>query len=241
MTMTTITSQYIDRWIDGILVSNNEIKESKHVSSGKLSASMLGKPLQSQILKAKGVPQKALDPYTLRKFQRGNDVEKWLVSVLPGLVTTQKFVEYRGVVGYVDAVVSTNAWEKNFGIIPLEVKSVTNAKYKMISKSGQADRGHILQSTLYALSQASGHFAITYVASDDYRVNTFVYKTSDYATEVNRIIDAYDKQLATGRIPEFKAEEKWMTNPKYADYPEFIGLTEEECNKKFKEEYESKK
>ncbi len=238
--MSHIVSSHIDRWISQILIANNQKDREEHISSGKLSASMLGKPLQEQILKVKGVPQKEVDEYVLRKFQRGKDVEDWLVKNLPALITTQKPVEYRNVVGLIDAVVSTSGWERDFGQIPLEVKSVTNAKYKNIIRSGEADRSHILQACLYALAENKPYFAVCYIASDDYRIWTMVFKTSDYKDKVDTIIDTFEKQLASEMIPVFEAIESWQKNKMYALYPEFMDLTEEDVNKKYKELYEPK-
>lgn len=237
MSMSHIVSTHIDRWVSQILVANNQKDRDEHISSGKLSASMLGKPLQEQILKVKGVPPKEVDEYTLRKFQRGKDVEDWLVKNLPALITTQKPVEYRNVVGLIDAVVSTSGWEKDFGQIPLEVKSVTNAKYKNIIRSGEADRSHILQACLYALAENKPYFAICYIASDDYRITTMIFKTADYKAEVDSIIDKFEAQLASEMIPMFEAIEKWQENKMYAAYPDWIDLTFEEVNKKYKELY----
>ena len=59
--------------IDAKLMAKNKEKEANHKSSGKLSASMLSWPVQWQILKLLGVEQPPYDPYTLRKFKRGND------------------------------------------------------------------------------------------------------------------------------------------------------------------------
>ena len=238
--MSHIISTRIDNHISVILQQQNKIDREEHISSGKLSASMLGKPLQEQILKIKGVPQKEVDEYTLRKFQRGKDVEGWLIKSIPNLVETQKPVEYRNVVGLVDAVVDASTWEQNFGIMPLECKSVTNAKFKNIQRSGLADRGHILQASLYALGMMTEYFAVTYIASDDYRILTMVYRVADYKAEVDQIIDRFQHQLELDLIPVFEAIEAWQKNPMYASYPEFIGLTEEEANLKFKTEYEKK-
>jgi CRISPR/Cas system-associated exonuclease Cas4 (RecB family) len=223
----------IERHINQKLKEINDQERSTHVSSGKLTASMLGQPLQWQILKVKGVPTKEVDGYTLRKFKRGKDVEKWLVENLPGLKETQKWVEYRGCVGMVDAII-----ELSSGVIPLEIKSVTNMKYKNIMADGEADHGHILQACLYALALKNEHFAIVYVASDDYRIHTMVYDTKDYAQEVGDVIARFDKQLATGVIPAFVPVGEWQKNAKYSDYPAWAMLTEEEVNKKYKEEYE---
>jgi hypothetical protein len=165
--MTHIIDSHIDRHISKVLLAKNSIDKEEHISSGKLSASMLGKPLQSQILKVMGVPQKDVDEYVLRKFQRGKDVEDWLVKNIPGIVEAQKPALYRDVVGFIDVVVDTKDYDFKCGVIPLECKSVTNLKYKNIQREGKADRGHILQACLYALSEKTSHFSICYIASDD--------------------------------------------------------------------------
>ena len=121
----------IDNQIRDELKKRNEEEAAKHKSSGKLSASMLGLPLQWQVLKVLGVPGREFDDYTLRKFQRGKDVESWLMKFLRA-AEKQKFVEYRNCVGYVDALVDTSGWEQNHGVIPLDVKSVANMKFKRV-------------------------------------------------------------------------------------------------------------
>src|SRR5438105_4187037 len=125
----TIQDNFLDRKIGDEIVAAALVKEAAHAVSGKLSASRLNDPLQWQLLYVLGVPQKPIDEYTYRKFLRGNHVEDWLLSKLTP-VEKQKFVEYRGVVGYVDAVCDTADWQFPSGIIPLEVKSVSNMKFK---------------------------------------------------------------------------------------------------------------
>src|SRR5574343_1128221 len=90
--------QFLDKYIEEKLVAENEKDSLQHVSSGKLSASMLGQPTQWQVLKVIGVPGDSLEEYVTRKFARGNDVEEWLVNQMPGIVEKQKLVEYKNVV-----------------------------------------------------------------------------------------------------------------------------------------------
>lgn len=206
-------------------------KENKHVPSGKLSASLLGNPLQWQILKVFGIKGEAFDEYTLRKFQRGKDVEARVLGWLD-VIEGQKFVEYRGTVGYMDALVDTGAWNFKNGIMPLEIKSVTNAKYKRILQAGKPDRGHALQGCLYALGEGKDWFAVMYVASDDYRVHTFILPVSEYKDEVDRIIDRFNAQLLTGRVPAFVPDEAWQANPKYNNFPEWATMTEDEIEER---------
>jgi len=143
--------QFLDKYIEDKLLSENEEERLNHTASGKLSASMLGQPLQWQILKVIGVPADDMEEYVTRKFARGNDVEEWLVSQMPGIVNKQKFVEYKNVVGYVDALVDMRDWNLEFDTLPHEIKSVSNAKYKRIQKT-EPDKSHCLQACLYALA-----------------------------------------------------------------------------------------
>ena len=229
-----ILDKHIDNYISKQMLKQNKIDRADHISSGKLTASMLGQPLQWQILKVKGIAPKDFEPYVLRKFQRGNDVEAWFIKSTPNVKDTQKELKYRNVVGIADAIVDTKGFDFECGVIPHEVKSVTNMKYKNILRTGEADRGHLLQACLYALALGSEHFAVDYIASDDYRLMSLVYKTSDYQKQVDDIISTFDEQLATGLIPVFIPEEKWQANIKYNNYPEWSDLNPKEINDKYK-------
>jgi len=229
-----IIDSYINRKIGEKLLTQNLEEEKNHISSGKLTASMLGQPLQWQILKIKGIKGKPFDEYSLRKFKRGNDIEKWFVEETTP-VETQKQANYRGVIGYIDAIVDTQDWEFPVGIIPLEVKSVANSKYKWIEKQKGPDHSHLLQACLYALSEKTDQFAIAYIASDDLRIHLTIHQTADYKDKVDKIIDRFNKQLATGEVPVFVPEEPWQENVLYNNYPDWAKLTEEEIEQKLKE------
>lgn len=233
---------YLDRHIGAVIQKANDHERANHKSSGKLSASALGSPLQWQILKSLGVPEKPHDEYTLRKFKRGKDVEQWFLSLVPGLIIPEKqeFVEYRGVVGYMDAWVDTEAWEFPLGEMPLECKSTANSSFKYIVKEGPKI-GHKYQAGLYALGRAVKHYAISYVATDDYRVQTYVLDVEEVEKDINNIIDLYNSQKATGKVPVFVAKEKWQADPKYNNYPEWSNLDEAGCAKKLAEFLASKK
>jgi hypothetical protein len=221
-----ILDNYLDRKIGIDLMKANDEERANHISSGKLSASCLGDPLQWQILKAFGVSGEPIDEYVVRKFKRGNHVEEWILPFTnPAL--KQEFVEYRNVVGYIDAVVDTKDWDFPKGVIPVEVKSVSNAKFKRIVRNGP-DVGHCLQACLYALGTGKEWFSLVYIATDDYRVQTFIIPTSDWSAQVDEIITRYDKQLETGLIPVFEAREKWQSNKKYCRFPEYMEKTADE-------------
>jgi hypothetical protein len=221
---------YIDNLINEKLLKEQEEKDRE--PSGKLSASKLWWPLQWQILATQFKLKSHIDEYTLRKFQRGKDVEDWLIKQIEPK-ETQKFLEYRNTIGYCDSIVDTEKWETKIGVIPLEVKSVANAKFKRIQQG--ADKGHILQNTLYALALNSEYHAITYIASDDYRTLTFIYKTADYKKEIDGLIDEFEEAVKSKTIPVFEPREKWQANLKYNNFPEFTGLTKEELQVKYNE------
>ncbi len=224
---------YLDKTIEERFVERDKKKRKEHKSSGKLSAGMLNEPLQWQILKVLGVPSKEIDEYVLRKFFRGNQIEDWLISEMPGVVGQQVLVEYKDCIGFADALVNTKDWDNNVGIIPAEVKSASNAKYKRIVTRGEADKGHILQAGYYALGSNTDHFAVIYVASDDLRVTVFVYETKDYKEEIDGIIDRFHSQLKKKTIPVFEPKEKWQESLKYNKYPAWATLTQEEIKVKY--------
>jgi len=192
---------------------------------------MLNEPLQWQILKARGVLPREVDAYTLRKFKRGHDIEAWFCGVIEP-ITEQQDVEYRDVNGRMDCLVDTSKWDFPRGIVPLEVKSVSNAKYKRLTKAGKPDQGHLLQACLYALAKETDHFGIAYIASDDLRVSVSLHETKDYQPAIDGIIDRFNQQLATGRVPVFEPVEAWQANAQYCKYPDWVGLSAEEIEQK---------
>lgn len=226
-----ILDQYIDRKISALMLKENESERREHVSSGKLTASMLGYPLQWQILKIMGVPPKPVDEYTLRKFRRGKDIEAWLVGHLDAL-KTQERVEYRDTVGIIDAVCDTALWDFRKGIIPVEVKSVANAKFKRIKDRLRPDKGHMLQACLYAMAIKAEHFAVAYVASDDLRLMVYIERTADHAIEVDLAIEKFQSVVKTGLVPVFEPVEAWQADVKYNNYPEWSSLSPQELENK---------
>lgn len=228
---------HLDKLISQRLIEANDKERENHKSSGKLSASMLGQPLQWQILKTIGVPPKPFDEYTLRKFKRGKDIENWFISeISPNF--KQPFVEYRSTIGYVDLnLVQDESFDFKLGEMPHEVKSVSNAKFKRITKLKEADRGHRLQATLYALAQNKDYYAIDYIASDDLRIETYIYETKDTKDEVDEIITKFQEQLKLKVVSVFEPIEKWQANPEYQNYPAWATLTAEECMDKLKSEF----
>lgn len=230
--MAKIIDNYLDREIGKAVIEANRIESENHKSSGKLSAGMLNDPLQWQILKVLGAPQPEFDEYTLRKFKRGKDVEKWFLKEHVKPLDIPLFVEYKNVVGYADAFVDTGAWDFPIGKdAVVEVKSVSNAKFKRILAQG-ADKGHALQACFYGLARGNNKVAISYIATDDYRVQTFILNVDDYRQEIEDIIVGFDEALRlvkmTKVVPQFVAREKWQENLKYAKWPEWLKLKDEE-------------
>ncbi len=227
---------FLDKEIGRQLMEANREERANHKSSGKLSAGALGSPLQWQILKYFKIPEAPKDEYTLRKFKRGKDIEKWYLDAIPNVQERNFFVEYRGVVGYIDAIVKTEGWDFPIGTAPLEVKSVSNAKFKRITKQLGPDRSHCLQGSLYALAMGVDEFPISYIASDDYRVQTYIVSAEERREEIDLIIDRYNLWVARNAVPVFEPEEQWQANPKYNNYPEWSELTGVEIAEKLKEE-----
>lgn len=225
---------YVDKCLTSALKKENDEKEAAYKGSGRLSASQLGWPLQWQILKSMGVQPPPPDAYTLRKFARGNHVEDWFIRYLPNLIDKQQKVEYRGAAGKYDALVDTLGWDFNVGVIPIEVKSVTNAKFRYIKQRKSSDRAHLLQGGFYALALNKPSFGIAYVASDDYRVRIHIHSVRDIERDINAIISKFDAQMSLGVVPIFEPEEDWQKNIKYNMYPEWSELSEDEIKSKLK-------
>lgn len=232
-----IKDSTLDRLIDERLIAQRIARDEAHKPSGKLSAGMLGQPVQWQILKTIGVPQREIDNYTLRKFLRGEHVEEWLMGHIPGIIERQKFAEYRGVIGYCDALVDCSTWDSRKGVTPVEVKSVSNMKYKRIIQEAAPDHSHRLQATLYALAFEAEYYCIAYVATDDYRVTCYVCPTESTVSGVEYVIDEYEAATAAGIVPEFEAIESWQKSDKYNNYPDFMSLSEAEIEAKLEAEY----
>lgn len=232
-----VIDQTVDRLISKKLVAKREARENGRTPSGKLSASILGWPLQWQMLKALGIPQTPPDEYTLRKFLRGEHVEEWLISHMPGVIDKQKLTNYRGVIGYIDTMIDTSEYELKVGIIPCEIKSVSNLKFKRIvnPKNGEADPQHKLQAELYALGEKSDYYALIYVSTDDYRVKMFVYKTGEMKAEIDEIISDYASVRPTNTVPVFTPRYDWQKNIKYNNYPEWMYLTADEISDKVRD------
>lgn len=233
-----IKLSYLDNYIEKKLIAEDDTKRADHEPSGKLSASKLNYPTQHQVLHVIGVPSDPLGEYTVRKFKRGNHVEDWVRGYMPGIVGKEKFVEYRNVVGFADAVVDMRDWNLDIvqETIPHEIKSVSNANFKWILKDGFKE-GHAMQGALYALALGTKWFAIDYVATDDYRVETFLIETAEFQKKVDESIDVFDACIKSKTVPVFEAKEAWQANVKYNSYSEWVSLTPTEIEIKLQTEY----
>lgn len=236
-----IIDNFINKFIEDDLMAENAMRESTHESSGKLSASMLYQPLRFQVLKTIGAPRKPMEPYVLGKFKRGNDVEDWYVEKLGKagvLVERQKMVEYRGVIGYVDAVVNSDLMYFKQGIMPHEVKSVTNAKLRQIAKSQGVDWHYKIQATLYALAMGTEFYAVDIVSAEDLRPNVYVFQTAELKHEVDKIISNYMEAMENWSkdrtLPKFAPNPKvmWTGNLAYSMFePEWATESDSWCIK----------
>lgn len=228
----TVIDNFINNYIDKSLLEENEARDKAHEPSGKLSASILYMPVRYQIFKLIGVPKKPMEAYVLGKFKRGNDVEDWYVGQLEKsgcLIERQKKVEYRGAIGFVDAVVDSDKMLFKQGIMPHEVKSVTNMKLKRIATTGTIDWHYQLQACFYALAMGSKYYAVDIVSAEDLRPNVYIFETKTMAGEVDKAIDAYDYAVSAWKtaqkLPAFVANENvpWTAKPEYAPYaPEWL-------------------
>lgn len=205
--------------IQELIAAKVTAEAENRAPSGRLSASKLGWPLQWQMLNWLKVPQASLDEYTLRKFQRGKDVEdRIMVWLAPSQESMQVKVHYKGINGIADVILE----------YPIEVKSVTNRAFKYKMKDGPT-RSHRAQAELYAKALNYDTFGIAYVASDDYRVLCFEEPVTGL---VDEIIDRYDAQKLLAVVPEFNPEETWQAIPDYNPYPEWQALSAEEIEEK---------
>lgn len=224
----------VNKLIATRLRTENALREAKHTPSGKLSASMLGSPIQWQVLKYLGVEQRPVDDYTLAKFKRGNHVEDFIVETVklsdPKL-KQQVECNYKGCIGYLDILTGDE--------YPIEVKSTTNKAFSWIKKDG-AKKAHILQGCYYALALKKDRFSVLYVASDDYRTFRFDFLTRQYQNEVDKAISLFNKVVERKEIPVFEALEKWQADEKYNPYPEWINLSKDTLEEKAKTLYNSK-
>lgn len=218
----------------------NDIKSALHEPSGKLSAGSLGKPLQWQVLKFLGIPGKYIDDYALGLFERGDDVETSTVNylkALPCFVDYQKTIDYRGTIGIIDTLLDTKDFNFKVGVIPHEIKSVKGTKYKRILATNLPDEQYSLQACQNALGVGANHFAVVLVASDDLRMTVFVQETAKFKPEVDKIIDRFQAQVASKKIPIFEARYGWQENELYSDYPDWQALNEVQIVEKMKAEY----
>jgi hypothetical protein len=227
--MTVTIDNSVNLFINKSLEEENERKSSLHEPSGKLSAGMLYQPLRVQVLKAIGAPRKKLEAYTIGKFKRGDDVEEWFVGKLGEmgvLVERQKKIEYRGCIGFADAIVDSDQMFYKRGIIPHEVKSVTNAKLRMISKT-EVDYHYKIQACYYALGTNAESYAVDIVSAEDLQPKIYVFDTKDMKDEVDLAISLYQEAMKNWEerkvLPVFEPNPKvkWTANPLFSMFDEF--------------------
>lgn len=239
------------RWdaaISALTVKEEAQREAEHNPSGKISAGMMAQPVLECVLKLIGVPGKAVEPYVLRKFARGRQVEDWLVEQMqkafPGVWEAQKEVEYRGGIGFIDLFHKDDK-------APHEVKSVTNLKFKRITQGAfdkdqfgkrvkgepKPDAGHVLQATWYGLATGSEYIYLHYVASDDLRLHSLKIPTSANAAQVDDHILQISMALDRGQLPGFHGFLGWHGMSEYSNYPQFVDLTSEQAEALLKESY----
>ena len=229
-----ILDDTVNQELASFLTKKNEEERRSH--SGKLMASMLGMPTLWQILSSISIPDKPFDAYTLAKFKRGQDVEKEMLPFVKGTIATQKEIIVGHAKGYADAIIDTQQYAVKCGVIPLEIKSVTNAKFRRILKEG-AQKGHLLQGGFYALGEKSTHFGLLYVASDDYRTLLMIEELAKVKEEITSEMQAYEKAITSKMIPVFDPKEKWHTKEEYMKYIDWCTLSEDQIMQKLQSEF----
>lgn len=216
----------LDKKIAEYLRIQNEKEIAEHESSGKLTASGLGKPLLEQVLKVIGVPPSPFDDYALRLFARGRQVEDWIVNIIEP-DEAQKKVEYNNTIGLVDAVIDG---------VPYEVKSVKSSQWKWLEKQG-VRWSHKLQAGLYALAMKQDTYKVIYISADDFRTMEFSEQTANIQSEIDNIISEVYLQIRKGELPAFEAREEWQKDQKYSSYPDWMHLSPEMAMSKLKRTY----
>jgi hypothetical protein len=223
-----IVDTTINNYIDGILTQDNFDERENHVSSNKLTASYLKEPKRFQLLKYLGVPVKEAKPYDLRKFARGRQVEDYFIDKLKNsglIIETQKSLEYRGCIGIVDALMDSDKMQFHKGIIPHEIKSVTNAAFKWINVKGDIGWGYHMQACFYAMALETEYYALDFIASDDLREYITIHETRIFKKEVDRVISEYQQMIAdftkNASVPKWEVHDKWQNDPKYMKYDVF--------------------
>lgn len=201
-------------------------RSQDHISSGRLSASMLGQPLQWQILKWLGVTPTPDDIYTQLIFRRGRDVEDFIVDILKKKhdLKDQTKCLYKDVIGFLDVLIEFADGNSE----AIEIKSTNSMAFKHILKEGKAKRGHALQGALYGLALDLPEFNICYVNTDNYQIRNFRYKTKDYKKQIDQIIDDYEACKKRREIPVFQEIERWNKLKQYCKYPDFLNKEKEE-------------
>lgn len=112
-----IVDQSIKTFVDFNLTAKNMVEAYAHENNSRLTASFLWQPKRFQLLKYIGfVDKPAPDPYALRKFKRGKDVENHIVTELEEMgivVAKQKELTYRGVYGLADTVIDPTLYDES--------------------------------------------------------------------------------------------------------------------------------
>ncbi|MBV6446399.1 MAG: hypothetical protein IFNCLDLE_02697 [Ignavibacteriaceae bacterium] len=106
----------IRAFVDFYLTYTNYLQSKTREPNGRLTAGFLWQPKRFQLLKyLQFIDKPAPDPYSLRKFKRGVDVEAHFVSMCKemGILTdTQKEFTYRGVYGLGDTVLDSSTFNE---------------------------------------------------------------------------------------------------------------------------------
>jgi hypothetical protein len=227
----TITSKFRKR-VYGELKSKR--KESK-IPSGNITPSRLLWPDQHKKLWMMRVPiaERKLSIATMRRMERGNIIEQWLLDTVPPL-DDQMVINYRGVEGKADRLEDSSSWGFGQDTMLNEIKSVTdefNAFYPLSKWEEVKDRPlyeHCIQQATYALGRGDLYFAVSYVRSEDLCIITHVMLTDHFRKDVNLLIDNLEGLKMLRTIPMYKP-----TSDTYNRYPEYRHMSAEELHEAY--------
>lgn len=222
----------INEIIRKYLENQSQIEGGKHKKSGLLSPSKFANTTQVAVLQMLEVPADPPDDRLLRIWERGHQIEAYLVSTIEKATsmqaTTQEKVEYKKAIGLYDFI-----WNDHL----YEVKSVSCNRIRRIKKENEPQLSHAIQTTFYLLATGRSEGTIIYIVPDTLEIKEFTIKAEAYKSELDlRIIEIYNA-LYSGTIPDHQAREDWHDKQLYSNYPEFWNKTGKECIAIIKDKY----
>lgn len=197
--------------LDGVIAKRNEANNSKR-TGGAITPSQLGKCTRAIMCKDKKLPELPFTANQLRTFACGFIFEGFVLDILEEtktLVKRQMEVEYRGIKGTLDSVISLNGENVLF-----DVKSVKTDKFLYLDK-GEIDLTYALQLTFYhkALQgkmELSKTARILYTEKDNLLIKEVPVVCENYYEQLDKRIDELLALKAQKDLPAEVPPEPWM-------------------------------